>query len=40
MAEDKEAQAINEFSQRVVQKDKQDKSKKKIFHSNNQSYTE
>ena len=40
MDQDNEARAINELSRRLAEKDKQDKSKKKIFHSNNMSLTE
>lgn len=40
MAEDSEARAIIELSKRLAEKDKQDKSKKKIYHANGMSLTE
>ena len=42
MAEDNEARAINELSQRIHERDKKEKekSKGKIYHGNNMSLTE
>lgn len=40
MEEDSEARAINDLAKRLAEKDKQDKSKKKVSHTNNMSLTE